>query len=115
MQISARMPVRRRSALGRIGTACYSGTARKLIMTDPTIALTQQLLQWISDKPRTYTEVLDAWRTTCPRLAIWEDACAAGLIKYEPNGDGIVSLSPKGQALLQSRLPKGEGRGRLKS
>jgi hypothetical protein len=74
-------------------------------MTDPTIALTQQLLEWISDKPRTYAEVLNAWRTTCPRLAIWEDACADGLIKFDPNADRIVSLSPKGQALLQSGLP----------
>lgn len=73
-------------------------------MADPTIALTQQLLEWISAKPRTYAEVLDAWRTTCPRLAIWEDACADGLISYDPNGDRIVSLSPKGRALLQSRL-----------
>jgi hypothetical protein len=71
-------------------------------MADPTIALTQPLLEWLSDKPRTYAEVLDAWRTTCPRLAIWEDACADGLISYNPNGERIVSLSPKGRAMLQS-------------
>jgi hypothetical protein len=74
-------------------------------MPEPTTALTLQLLEWIADKPRTYAEVLDAWRTTCPRLSIWEDACIDGLIDYDPNGDRIVCLSPKGQALLQSRLP----------
>jgi hypothetical protein len=72
-------------------------------MIEPTSALTWQLLEWISDKPRTYAEVLEAWRTTCPRFSIWEDACINGLVNYDPAGDRIVSLSPKGQALLQSR------------
>ena len=74
-------------------------------MTEPTHALTLQLLQWISDKPRTYAEVLDAWRTTCPRLSIWEDACIDGLISYDPEGNRIVTVSTKGQALLQAQLP----------
>jgi hypothetical protein len=69
-------------------------------MTEPTSALTHQLLEWIAARPRTYAEVLDAWRTTCPRLSIWEDACTDGLINYDPNGDRIVSLSPRGLALL---------------
>jgi hypothetical protein len=75
-------------------------------MTDPTSALTLQLLEWISEKPRSYAEVLDVWRTTCPRLSIWEDACIDGLIDYDPEGDRIVSVSPRGRALLDSRLPK---------
>jgi hypothetical protein len=74
-------------------------------MTEPARALTLQLLEWISAKPRSYPEVLDAWRTTCPRLSIWEDACADGLIDYDPQGDRIVNLSPKGRALLQSPPP----------
>jgi hypothetical protein len=74
-------------------------------MTEPTDALTLQLLEWISHQPRTYADVLDAWRTTCPRLSIWEDACIEGLIDYDPDGDRIVSVSPKGRALLQSGLP----------
>ncbi len=74
-------------------------------MPDPNIALTLQLLEWISSRPRTYAEVLDAWRTTCPRLSIWEDACIGGLIEFEPDGDRIVSVSPKGRMLLQSGSP----------
>lgn len=74
--------------------------------TEPTIALTLQLLEWIAEKPRTYDEVLDAWRTSCPRLSIWEDACIEGLIAYDPHGDRIVRLSPKGQALLSLTLPR---------
>jgi hypothetical protein len=73
-------------------------------MPDPTSALTLQLLEWITSRPRTYAEVLDAWRTSCPRLSIWEDACLDGLIDYDPNGDRIVSVSPKGRALLESRI-----------
>ena len=68
-------------------------------MAEPTNALTLQLLEWISNGPRTYAEALDAWRTSCPRLSIWEDACIAGLIDCEP-GSRVVSVSARGQALL---------------
>ncbi|GJD53920.1 hypothetical protein OPKNFCMD_6699 [Methylobacterium crusticola] len=47
----------------------------------PNEALTVQLLQWIGDKPRGYAETMDAWRTSCPRLSIFEDAMSAGLIE----------------------------------
>jgi hypothetical protein len=68
-------------------------------MNPPTNALTIQLLEWISNHPRTYAEALEAWRTSCPRLSIWEDACIAGLIDCEP-GSQIVSVSRKGRMLL---------------
>ena len=41
-------------------------------------ALTLQLISWVSDRPRTYGEVMEAWTTTCPRIPIWEDAVRAG-------------------------------------
>jgi hypothetical protein len=83
-------------------------------MAEPTRALTRQLLEWIAEKPRTYAEVLDAWRTTCPRLSIWEDACIDGLIDRDPAGDGFVALSLKGRALAESwvRGPR-PGRGEV--
>jgi hypothetical protein len=71
-------------------------------MSDPTHALTLQMLEWIADRPRTYPEVMDAWRTSCPRMSIWEDACIAGLIDSEPGAGHIVSLSAKGRGLLAS-------------
>jgi hypothetical protein len=71
-------------------------------VTEPVHSLTLQLLEWISDRPRSYAEVLDAWRTTCPRLSIWEDACSDGLIDRESGASHIVSLSPRGRALLQT-------------
>jgi hypothetical protein len=71
-------------------------------MTEPTKALTLQLLEWIADHPRRYDEALEVWRTTCPRLSIWEDACIDGLIDREP-GSRLVSVSAKGKLLLQNR------------
>jgi hypothetical protein len=65
-------------------------------------ALTLQLLEWLSDRDRSYAEVMDAWRTTCPRLSIWEDACSDGLIDYATSGR-IVAVSAKGRAVLDSR------------
>ena len=63
-------------------------------------ALTLQLLEWIAARPRSYAETIEAWRTTCPRLSIWEDACIDGLIGR--NDGKIVTLSRKGAALLDA-------------
>jgi hypothetical protein len=57
------------------------------------------MLEWIAVRPRDYAEVMEAWRTSCPRLSIWEDACLDGLIKYE-GGTGKVTLSDAGKAFL---------------
>ncbi len=70
-------------------------------MSQTTRALTVQLLEWIQLRPRTYAETLEAWRTSCPRLSIWEDACIDGLIEIAPGGR-IVAVSAKGKLLLKS-------------
>jgi hypothetical protein len=70
---------------------------------EPARALTLQLLDWISERPRTYSEVLETWRTTCPRLSIWEDACIDGLVDCDPDSR-IVSVSAKGRTLLRERV-----------
>jgi hypothetical protein len=67
--------------------------------------LAEQFLLWISAHPRSYGEAMDAWRTSCPRLSIWEDAIADGLVRIERSGDGTmrqahVSLTAKGRAVL---------------
>ena len=66
-----------------------------------TASLRRQMLEWIAERPREYVEVMEAWRTSCPRLSIWEDACLDGLIEYE-SGTGKVTLSSTGRALLAS-------------
>jgi hypothetical protein len=39
-----------------------------------------QFLRWVAERPRTYVDVMEAWRTSCPRQSVWEDAQAAGLV-----------------------------------
>ncbi|MHB1871144.1 MAG: hypothetical protein ACYCT1_09870 [Steroidobacteraceae bacterium] len=61
--------------------------------------LRRQMLEWIAERPRDYAEVMATWRTTCPRLSLWEDACIDGLIEYE-SGTGKVILTQRARALL---------------
>jgi hypothetical protein len=63
-------------------------------------APTLELLDWISSRPRTYAETMDAWRSHCPRLLVWEDALLAGLVRVDR---GRVSLTATGQAALEAR------------
>jgi hypothetical protein len=84
---------------GRKIASC-SRTERCLIVSGRVEALTLQLLEWLSERPRTYTEVLEAWRTSCPRLSIWEDACIDGLVDCNACG-GAVAVSTKGRQLLR--------------
>jgi hypothetical protein len=65
-------------------------------------SLTLQLLEWIAQRPRTYTELMGAWKTSCPRLAIWEDACTSGLVDCEPGAHGVVSVTAKGRQCLEA-------------
>ena len=75
-------------------------------MADPIVeALILDLLQWLTTEDRTYDQVLNAWRTSCPRLPVWEDANDRGLVSCERrNGCTFVRAWPLGLALLdQSR------------
>ncbi len=47
-------------------------------------ALVLDLVEWVAGEPRPYAEVMDAWRTSCPRLPIWEDALDLGFVAREP-------------------------------
>jgi plasmid stability protein len=73
-------------------------------VADPTRALTVQLLEWLAKRPRTYVEIIDAWRTTCPRLSIWEDACIDGLIDRDEGREPLYFPSKKGHSFLRSDL-----------
>jgi hypothetical protein len=72
----------------------------------PMDALVLQLVTWISDRPRTYGEVMEAWSTTCPKMPIWEDAVSDGLVRIEGEGsmrERAVRLTRRGHALLNGR------------
>jgi hypothetical protein len=60
------------------------------------------LLEWLAKTERSYEEALDAWRTSCPRLTVWEDANDRGFIAIEEvNGRIIVRPSALGLAFVQ--------------
>lgn len=74
-------------------------------MPDPVEALVLDLLEWIGPNARSYGEVMDAWRTSCPRLPVWEEANARGYIAHE-HVEGVgtrIAVSPIGLAVLEQR------------
>jgi hypothetical protein len=72
-------------------------------MSDTVDALVLDLLEWIGSRPRPYREVLEAWRTSCPRLAVWETAEERGFIARQPASEGgaRVAVSPAGAEHLR--------------
>jgi hypothetical protein len=75
-------------------------------MSDAVVeSLMLDLLEWISNPmERTYDEVMDAWRTSCPRLQVWEDASDHGLVTIEhTDGRSVVKLTAAGLAHLAQR------------
>ena len=60
-------------------------------------APTRELLTWVESRPRTYADVVDAWRSNCPRLAVWDDAVTAGLVRIVRSE---VTLTTAGRAAL---------------
>ena len=64
-------------------------------------ALILDLLEWVASGERSYAEVMEAWRTSCPRLPVWEEATDRGLIVREHvNGRAMVRITSSGRALL---------------
>jgi hypothetical protein len=76
-------------------------------MSDPVETLILDLLEWIGPHQRPYSEVMEAWRTSCPRLPVWEEANARGFIeRRHVAGTGAqVSVSEVGMAFLETRRP----------
>lgn len=71
-------------------------------MADETYPLVLDFVEWIAAGPRPYEEVMDAWRTSCPRLTIWEDAVDRGFVATEREGAGtVVRVTPLGRDLLR--------------
>jgi hypothetical protein len=54
-------------------------------MTDTSDSLVLDLVEWIAREPRLYTEVIETWRTSCPRLTIWEDAVDRAMSRGSPS------------------------------
>jgi hypothetical protein len=71
-------------------------------MSDPVEALILDLLEWIGQRPRPYAEVIETWRTSCPRLPVWEEANARGFLtrEYQEGAGAAVSVSATGREFL---------------
>jgi hypothetical protein len=72
-------------------------------MPEPVGPLTLQFLAWVAARPRTYAEAMEAWRSSCPRFTVWEDALLDGLVRVESGGtlrQSEVALTPRGRAVL---------------
>jgi hypothetical protein len=74
----------------------------------PTETLVRQLLAWVAEEPRTYSETMDAWSTHCPHFPIWEDALDFRLIEVASPpaarlADRPVRLTARGRSFLEQR------------
>src|SRR5580700_4432237 len=81
--------------------------------------LVLDLVEWIAREPRLYAEVIESWRTSCPRLTIWEDAVDRGYVtRQSVAGEARVAITASGEKFLRDngRLfpspARGEGRKR---
>jgi hypothetical protein len=61
------------------------------------------LLEWIGREPRSYADVIDAWRTSCPRLTVWEDAIDRGFAvrEHATEREVMIRLTVAGRAFLR--------------
>jgi hypothetical protein len=62
-----------------------------------------QFLQWVADRPRSREEVMDAWKSSCPRFPVWEDARADGLVCQRGGeaGEHRIELTARGRDALK--------------
>jgi hypothetical protein len=68
-------------------------------MSDVLDPLVRDLVEWVAKAPRTHAEVIDAWRTSCPRLTVWEDAVDRGLLMRK--SAGRVEVTEAGRRFLR--------------
>ncbi len=73
-------------------------------MSETVDALLSDLLDWLAREARPYHDVMEAWRTSCPRLPVWEDANERGLIEHtRMDGCAMVRITPAGREFLARR------------
>jgi hypothetical protein len=61
------------------------------------------LLEWIGRESRSYADVIDAWRTSCPRLTVWEDAMDRGFAvrEHAKRSEVMIRLTAAGREFLR--------------
>ncbi|AWL93846.1 MULTISPECIES: hypothetical protein [Bradyrhizobium] len=66
--------------------------------------LVLDFVEWVAREPRAYAEVIATWKTSCPRLTIWEDAADRGYVARETiAGLGLViAVTEGGERFLRA-------------
>jgi hypothetical protein len=66
--------------------------------------LLRDLLAWVADRPRPYDEMIEAWRTSCPRLTVWEEAVERGFVTRErvAGRGAMIRATAAGLAFLRA-------------
>jgi hypothetical protein len=73
-------------------------------MADTVENLILDLIEWVARQERTYRETMDAWRTSCPKLPVWEDATGRGLVETtRADGRSFVRVTPAGFSFLKEK------------
>jgi hypothetical protein len=69
------------------------------------IALVADLVQWVAIRPRTYRDTMEAWRTSCPRVPVWDDAIQVGFLSVESDKSRgqVVVVTEEGRTFLEGR------------
>jgi len=69
--------------------------------------LLRDLIGWVARSPRPYGDVMGAWRTSCPRLPVWEEAIDRGYVTRQPvDGLGLcVVATDEGRRFLRTDAP----------
>ena len=79
-------------------------SAEEALVSETIDALLYDMLAWLAREARPYDEVMEAWRTSCPKLPVWEDANERGLVEEaSANGRLLVRLTPAGISLLKEQ------------
>ena len=76
-------------------------------MSETLEPLIADFVAWLAAEPRSYAEALEVWRTNCPRLTVWEEAHARGLVARGRGADGAALVVPTaaGLGLIRARRP----------
>jgi hypothetical protein len=71
-------------------------------MVEAADSLVLDLVEWIAREPRPYQEVIATWRTSCPRLTIWEDAVDSGYVARATGSQAMVVVTDDGREWLRA-------------
>jgi hypothetical protein len=72
-------------------------------LADPLVPLVLDLVEWVDKEPRTYADAIETWRTSCPRLTVWEEAFERGYVQRvsSPDRGAMVAATTLGRTLLR--------------